>query len=869
MNKKSLSPLSPETPWPRDYLIKLSKIAFAVDETTFIRRAALAWLAVYPGDLSLQLLHAQALWKEGRYEQAYSLTDELCKSDPAFIEAQTLRVLLANQMGHPEEGRCWGELHAIDPQARPFQSPQMDEIIPDWSRDIALVRGHLKDDDLESAQHGLQDVLGADPDSPLLAVTHLEIMLADPETPNSAIQDLAEHYQSKYPSCLACTLVLGDTSIKSGQSEKGVSMLHKAASQDVAGQVAKRLWGKDHPYRNLWPEKLAAHMDVRVPAKVGASLGWNQLPEGEHAVQKSSPPEREEEFQSGHDASTKQGPVERETPPETLKSIQDELQKVAQKLGKEAVLRSDGRFPMYVVFSTHNGLVDKYGPQTASIIKEEMKKVSRSVRLKPGWGSITLFADDPSSMANFGLKPTLADDAWSLKLALTDLDRALAKKGLMIGALLIVGGPEVVPYHHLPNPVEDVDKDVPSDNPYATQDENYFIPEWPVGRIPGGKGNDPGILLDTLRQIAGHHMGKGEPELTWWQSFWQQLVKYFTNARKPNQSFGYAAEAWKKASDIVFNPIHEKVDVVTSPPYGKQHEIPVPVTRLGYFNLHGVENDTSWYGQKDLSNHREGPDYPVALSPEDINAYEDAPLFVFSEACYGIHLNGRTVDDSIALSYLSKGSFSVVGSTVTSYGSIGAPLIAADLLAESYWKSITEGYTSGEALQRAKVRMAKIMHNRQGYLDGEDQKTLISFNLFGDPLASPMEAKRKQAKMVWRPKRTPAIVKTVCDRSSLSTDIPTETLNHVKKVVKNYLPGMEDAEMVISTEENRCEGKGHRCPTSDLGKETHAKTISRRKVVTLSKSFSFPGKDGMRTHRHYARVTFNEEGDMVKLAVSR
>jgi hypothetical protein len=364
-------------------------------------------------------------------------------------------------------------------------------------------------------------------------------------------------------------------------------------------------------------------------------------------------------------------------------------------------------------------------------------------------------------------------------------------------------------------------------------------------------------------------MGKGEPELTWWQSFWRQLVKYFTNSRKPNQSFGYAAEAWKKASDIVFSPIHEKVDVVTSPPYGKQSEIPVPVTRLGYFNLHGVENDTSWYGQKDLTNHNKGPDYPVALSPEDINAYEDAPLFVFSEACYGIHLNGRTVDESIALSYLSKGSFSVVGSTVTSYGSIGAPLIAADLLAESYWKSIREGYTSGEALQRAKVRMAKIMHNRQGYLDGEDQKTLISFNLFGDPLASPTEAKRKQAKMVWRPKRTPTLVKTVCDRSSLSTDIPTETLNHVKKVVKNYLPGMEDAEMVISTEENRCEGKGHRCPTSDLGKETHAKTISRRKVVTLSKSFSFPGKDGTRTHRHYARVTFNEEGEMVKLAVSR
>jgi len=88
-----------------------------------------------------------------------------------------------------------------------------------------------------------------------------------------------------------------------------------------------------------------------------------------------------------------------------------------------------------------------------------------------------MLADDPSSMANFGLKPTLSEDPWALKLALVDLDKALAQKGLMIGALLIVGGPDVVPHHKLPNPVADIDTEVPSDNPYGTIDENYFIPE--------------------------------------------------------------------------------------------------------------------------------------------------------------------------------------------------------------------------------------------------------------------------------------------------------------------------------------------------------------------------------------------------------
>ena len=52
---------------------------------------------------------------------------------------------------------------------------------------------------------------------------------------------------------------------------------------------------------------------------------------------------------------------------------------------------------------------------------------------------------------------------------------ALAKHGEMIGALLIVGGPDIIPFHNLPNPVDDLDMEVPSDNPYGTRDENYFI----------------------------------------------------------------------------------------------------------------------------------------------------------------------------------------------------------------------------------------------------------------------------------------------------------------------------------------------------------------------------------------------------------
>ena len=54
------------------------------------------------------------------------------------------------------------------------------------------------------------------------------------------------------------------------------------------------------------------------------------------------------------------------------------------------------------------------------------------------------------------------------------------------------------------------------------------------------------------------------------------------------------------------------------------------------------------------------------------------------------------------------------------------------------------------------------MNQRQGFLDGEDQKTLISFVLYGDPLTG-FEAYNTRSKTTLRFKSRP-MVKTICDR---------------------------------------------------------------------------------------------------------
>ncbi len=181
------------------------------------------------------------------------------------------------------------------------------------------------------------------------------------------------------------------------------------------------------------------------------------------------------------------------------------METLAARLNLSGVTRQDGRFPIYVIFSTRSRLQAVYGAQIAGLLEGEMEQLAETIRSRPGWGARVFFADDPACTLSVGAKPAKPDDPWELKLTLTDLDDALAKRGERIGALLIVGGPEIVPFHCLPNPVDDQDHDVPSDNPYATRDENFFIPEWPVGRLPGGAGNDARLMLDALRRFQTAH----------------------------------------------------------------------------------------------------------------------------------------------------------------------------------------------------------------------------------------------------------------------------------------------------------------------------------------------------------------------------
>lgn len=898
--------------YPRDLYLRLLAGAIEAGEFRFARQASLKLLADFPGDLEAGLFYARALLGEENPRQALTVLENLCQTDPEFQPAVALLLRVEQQLGQARPVTA-GHAHALGSAAQGF---------PEWAEALRQIRRALKRGRVEQAEKLLPMALVAHQDSALVSLTHLLVMEANPQTPLLAKRQLGEFYQQRWPGCAQFMLLLAGWLMEGGEHERAVGLLHQAAVLDVGGQTARRLWGEQHPYRSMWPEGIEVRLDRAAPGPVAAALGWNLLGNGadpayagpggsgtnqlqskttaqagntvpagransgpqKSGPQKPPPSPRPDLVQKNPITDAGEGPAPDGGPageqPEAQEQPQVEAQPEAQENPEAAQptpTRDGSKLkPVYVVFSTRCGLERQYGSEGGLAVYQAMIELAEALRGRPGWNALTYLADQVNTVSGWSSRPARPDDAWQLKLALLDLADFLESKGHRIGAVLIVGGPEVVPFHDLPNPVDDDDPVVPSDSPYATRDENFFIPEWPVGRLPGGGGNDPELLLRKLRQMrAEHSQPMAEPN--WLLRLWDWLRswagRYLSGVNGFRRtSLAITASVWRRSAAAVFSPIGAQQAMFVSPPLDaalSEQELtrlalPLPGSRLAYFNLHGLPDSPEWLGQRDALEDAPGTDYPVALRPQDVPLNpKEAPEIVFSEACYGGHVWGKSSHESMALRFLEAGTRALVASTCISYGSISTPLIAADLLGHAFWQGIKAGLPAGFALQEAKIRLTHEMNERQGYLDGEDQKTLISFVLYGDPLAS-YTAALSRAKEIAPASEVPVEVKTVCDRVDDVEEIPSEILTYVKRVVAQYLPGMEGAKVMISQEHARCDGE-HRCPTSQIHGLRPPEQQPDRRLVMLSKQVSRGGS----VYHQFARLTLDGRGKLVKLAVSR
>jgi hypothetical protein len=60
---------------------------------------------------------------------------------------------------------------------------------------------------------------------------------------------------------------------------------------------------------------------------------------------------------------------------------------------------------------------------------------------------------------------------------------------------LLLAGDDIVPFHRLPNPAHDDDREVPTDNLYASTDDEPLVVEQAVGRVPDSTDRDPNRVL--------------------------------------------------------------------------------------------------------------------------------------------------------------------------------------------------------------------------------------------------------------------------------------------------------------------------------------------------------------------------------------
>ncbi len=845
----------------RDHLLRLLNNGLEVKSFRFVRQAALAWLSAFPGDLVVNLFYVRALIQEDRGAQAAQILEKILKTDPLFSDALKVAVVLLSKEKPELAIKANGVLQAMGAM------PGAEVSLPDWGQKLLQVRQAIENRQLETAQALLMSQIGEPGHPEITDLLHLE--LTQKISDAASVLNLARLYQVRWPECLQIKLILANAWMETGNDDDAVKLLHFCAANDAAAQVPERLWGANFAYRPLYPAKLEIVSNFSVPAEVAGKMGMNQLAPGFGLpTMEPKKPARTDvtsfdgykvlpSTEGDYQAHPKTEPIVPQAKHPVDLEVEQELKKVATSLQQPVLVSTDNRFPAYVVLTMKKGLENQFGLQSAQVILDEVKELQRLVHEKNGWSSILFMPDDLETCGRYGITPIDSIDPWKIKLALVDLDKALQRTGERVGCVLIVGGDEVVPFHKLPNPTEDSDIEVKSDNPYGSLDTNYFVSDWPVGRLPGEDGDEVGLLLTQIRNATQYHSEEAELH-TWlnrifnvvrvWNRPW---LRHFGNV-------GYSASVWKRSSLAAFHPVGEGRNLFLSPS-GKQSSFnPVKLTNapLAYFNLHGVEDGGDWYGQKDPADNLSGPDYPVALRPVDLIKNSNNPRIVFCEACYGGHIFGKKESESIALTMSGIGVLAIIGSSTISYGSVTTPLIGADLLGYLIMKNLKESLPIGSAFIKARVEFVREMNRRQGYLDGEDQKTLISFILYGDPLVA-YDPYQASTKTIGRDTTAP-VVKTICDRTSfeeVNETVAPRMISQAKELVKDYLPGIEYAEVKIQNQEARFSSVGGKSLASQ----------PKRVVVSFSKQFNQAEK----VHKQFAKVTLDQLGQMVKLAVSR
>ncbi len=383
--------------------------------------------------------------------------------------------------------------------------------------------------------------------------------------------------------------------------------------------------------------------------------------------------------------------------------------------------------PVKLIVSNKGKLQGKYGKNFSKITA--LLKEIKEADAKKGLDTRIAFVDDATSMKPTGVKKLKADSEEEYKRVVDDL-----YKKYIPAYIVIVGGPDVVPFQEIDNPAEDEDQVVPSDLPYAcdtpysTKASGFTGPTRVVGRIPDimGRQQDISYLEKLVRNGLGHKPLKADA----YRSY-----------------FAVTAEVWEKSTQLSLQSMFGESKKLLDCPKGAVPKKYKPYTKkqleplTHFYNCHGANNDFSFYGQRNN-------DFPEALESSNIPDNVQAGTVVAAECCYGAQLfDPATLGQAgvgIALNYLDNGAITFLGSSTIAYGPADTQGLA-DLLTQYFIKNILKGASTGRAFLEARQRF---LTEAGPDLDPVELKTVAQFYLLGDPSVQPAECEEAEIQKV-------------------------------------------------------------------------------------------------------------------------
>lgn len=516
---------------------------------------------------------------------------------------------------------------------------------------------------------------------------------------------------------------------------------------------------------------------------------------------------------------------------------------------------------LQVILTHRQALTRKYGPRGFAAIDQALHELAERTAHSQGIETNLIYADDADALQPYGTWPADSGDAASVKRVVEAIHASAMASEPRSLSILIVGGDDIVPFHRW---LRTEEGQILTDAPYAAAGDQLFRPARAVGRLPDASSPDLAYLLHLIASAAeGHEAARAAGTLGNW------LRQTLSGRTLP--AYGYTASLWKEATREVFRVIGDPDTLRLSPPLSRADFSQVRTgPALMFFGLQGLRQTPGWYGQRDPAFAADIDPFPLVVRPEDLSPWPSPSAIVFSQAGFAGDLTAKAPRASMTLRFLATQALVVVASTAMAHGSLTPPLAGADLLARYFWEALGEGARVGEALRVAKVRYARDAMAYQGYLDLDDQKTLLGFNLFGDPAllpAGPVSARERTVHDLLQGDALPAIRCQLRAVPQPLATVPLDLQRRALDYVAERLPHLAEAKLTVFRP-ILCDGKcAARCRLAEtMYRATHPGALSVNYVFTFT---GLLRPEGAEAEVSLARITVNPRGDLLKVTLSR